>query len=926
MTKHLYYALALVGLTFCSLPAQAQLAVANYSFIDTDTAYTVQTPDSLLFDGATAAFSNDDGTFDNIPLGFSFPYLGRPYDNVYIAVNGCIGFDAGSFNGGIRDFSNSGGALFKNSGNKDAIAFLNADQYAPIDPNGAFIGIKRGIQNGQHYFLMTWEHMHRYSAGSAAGDDINLQVYLWESGRVNIIYGASTIGSSVDRLEQVGLLGDTITDFIAIGNDWPGPLASSSDNTTSLPLTASDVWTDGRMFSFFPPEPTANDLKASVLVLPGINNPLCGGSATQQIQLRITNLGSTAVTSVPAGYRLNGGAAVTQTITLPTPLNTYQSTVITLTDANGVDLSANGTYNVCAFVSLPGDAVTLNDSACYSQALGADLLLPSTRVFDSYDSLTTHGWHRAQGRGGRQAYTNFNIEQETIGTNDVLAVYYSDFTAIPYSWVIRDGIRNTSSGTKAVAFKLAVGQISFGSPTMNPVSSIGNDDTLKVRVSTDCGTTWSTLRSFTQSDVANRDLSNNLNTFIVPILGVNPGQTFSIGFDFIAGNNAAPDYYYFVLDSVVFGGDPDVRAVAVQGVRPFLGYCFGDPQPITLSFTNTGFVAIDSVTLSYTANNGAPVTQQYVNHLNPGESDTVTFNTPFLPTTYGPQNITVTATTPGDILIGNNTTTFVTQVGAAQPLPSTAYTGFNNLAANGFLTGTGPGGALAGGFYNSTDYGSATPTAAVTVSPLATVSQSWLISPSLYGQVSSPVNVQFKLAVTSGATGNFPNADVGADDSLNVYYRVHCGAWQLVYAYTAAFIQSHAITNQLRFQEIDFPGIAVTDTFQLAFVATDAGTRPNHYYRWHINGLRVADVVATRPALQALGLSLAPNPASGSAYISGLKGEATATLQDLQGRALSIATLTATDNRLDLRGIAAGTYLVQVETASGRATQRLVIE
>jgi hypothetical protein len=101
---------------------------------------------------------------------------------------------------------------------------------------------------------------------------------------------------------------------------------------------------DAGVVSFLAPSASANcDLDDSV-----------------QVQVRVKNYGADTLFSLPVNYRINGGSAVTETIsdTIP-PDGTYDYTFTTY-----ADLSTAGLYDFDrAWTSLIGDTMTVNDSA-----------------------------------------------------------------------------------------------------------------------------------------------------------------------------------------------------------------------------------------------------------------------------------------------------------------------------------------------------------------------------------------------------------------------------------------------------------------------------------------------------------------------------------------------------------------------------------
>ncbi|UOG74537.1 FG-GAP-like repeat-containing protein [Hymenobacter tibetensis] len=85
-------------------------------------------------------------------------------------------------------------------------------------------------------------------------------------------------------------------------------------------------------------------------------------------------------------------------------------------------------------------------------------------------------------------------------------------------------------------------------------------------------------------------------------------------------------------------------------------------------------------------------------------------------------------------------------------------------------------------------------------------------------------------------------------------------------------------------------------------------------------------VLSTRNAAQNLPLSLYPNPATSTTTVEAPQ-PVQLTLLDLTGRTMRKGTILARRHEVDLRGLAAGLYLVRCETTDGRlGMQRLVVK
>ena len=84
----------------------------------------------------------------------------------------------------------------------------------------------------------------------------------------------------------------------------------------------------------------------------------CGLSTSDSVKVQIKNFGADTLTSVPVSYELNGGAAVTETITTPIlPGDTLEYTFTSV-----VNLSVPGSYSFKLYSGVVLDANPLNDT------------------------------------------------------------------------------------------------------------------------------------------------------------------------------------------------------------------------------------------------------------------------------------------------------------------------------------------------------------------------------------------------------------------------------------------------------------------------------------------------------------------------------------------------------------------------------------
>ncbi len=172
------------------------------------------------------------------------------------------------------------------------------------------------------------------------------------------------------------------------------------------------------------------------------------------------------------------------------------------------------------------------------------------------------------------------------------------------------------------------------------------NDSLLIEVSTDCGITFSSIvYQKGGSSLASTAISNRIfrptaanqwakDTVTLSNFG---GQNIVIRFTNVTayGNNT-------YLDSIQLDTAAAVVQTTVDGsVSRIIGLngVINAPTSISGVLRNIGTAAISNQTLSYTVNGGSPVISNVSGTINPGDSATLTFATPFSPTAGGSYRI-----------------------------------------------------------------------------------------------------------------------------------------------------------------------------------------------------------------------------------------------------------------------------------------------
>jgi len=340
--------------------------VSTYSFSQSAGTYSPITGGTVL-----GVPTNDDTSFPNNPIGFTFWYNGVAYSSFSVNSNGFIAM------GGT--ISSSYTSLSTGASN-NVIAGLNADlQGEPA------IGELRYQTIGtapNRTLVVQWSNYDNWSS-STNTNLYNFQIRLEESSNVvNVTYGTSTPNQV--RTFQVGLRGNSSADFnnreIANGlHTWSTSIAGTS-NTATCEMNSTLAPASGQIYSWTPPPapaaPTSltfTAVTASGMTLNWVDNSTIETSFF--VERSLDN-----ITFVPAGT-----VTSTSTATTGTPYTLVQSGLFSNTlyyyriYAVGITLSP----------AVSGQQATLPGSLCGTFTVGPTGAYPSLTA--AFAAVATNG-------------------------------------------------------------------------------------------------------------------------------------------------------------------------------------------------------------------------------------------------------------------------------------------------------------------------------------------------------------------------------------------------------------------------------------------------------------------------------------------------------------------------------------------------------
>ncbi len=227
-----------VLLAFLLMAVCAQALVSEYTFSSNLGTYTEITGGTVLGDN-----TNDDESFNAIPLGFTFSFNGAEYSEISVQTDAFLAFGSSVLNSTL--------AISSPTGTNNIASALNRDLMSR--PDGELSYLLTGTTPNR-VFVVQWKNYRRILS-TAVNDIFNFQIQLHESNNAIIFaYGTfSLVTLTTAPTVQVGLRGDSNADFNnrATTTNWAATTAGTAANATCA-LNATVYPPDGLKFIFAP--------------------------------------------------------------------------------------------------------------------------------------------------------------------------------------------------------------------------------------------------------------------------------------------------------------------------------------------------------------------------------------------------------------------------------------------------------------------------------------------------------------------------------------------------------------------------------------------------------------------------------------------------------------------------------------------------
>ncbi len=217
-------------------------AVGGYTFASSSGTYTAITGGTQHGSGSGL----DDDNYNAVNIGFSFTFNGTAYTQLNINANGFVRF------GGTAFSLSCGFAPISSTDTTNCIN-LAAAMTRDLAANSTSSEIRSQLTGSSpsQVFVVQWKDFKRYLD---SGESYNFQIRLYEtSNKVEYVYGSFTEGSTTDGAPQVGIKGDSTTDFNnRTGTNWAASTAGSS-STATMTLSSTSTPSTGQTYTWTPP-------------------------------------------------------------------------------------------------------------------------------------------------------------------------------------------------------------------------------------------------------------------------------------------------------------------------------------------------------------------------------------------------------------------------------------------------------------------------------------------------------------------------------------------------------------------------------------------------------------------------------------------------------------------------------------------------
>jgi len=487
---------------------------------------------------------DDDELSAGLPINFNFEYGGVNYTHLKASSNGFLNLDTSKTGTRLtNDLDNVGEPII-----------------APLwdDLDGRASGSKASyLTSGtspNRVFTIEWLKW-EWNYGASA-EVVSFQVKLYETtNKIEFIYRPETSMPN-SPTASIGVTGTStgVGTFLSLNGTGATPTASSTVETLNL-STAPD---SGRTYAFT--EPTCK--------APGnIRDSLTTGISNYVVFDSKTGSGKTVLYEYGApGFVPGTGTTLTDT-----------------TDAKGAYKLINGlrsstVYDIYIRIICSGTDTSKPAKYTFSTTYSNPQKIIFTNFTGANLGAVQSGWSESTGtpipQGSTSTWTNSNAAQTTALGKATARINL--YTNTHEEWLISPKILIKS--TDSIKFTAAVTDWNSGA-----TASMGSDDSLKIMVSNNGGTTWNNIGAI----VSSTSINNSLSDFKYP-LGAYAGSSVIVGFLAQDGPTDNTEDYDMHIGEIFIGTPPLKEMVLVDVIDPQEGSCGLDSMKFQVVIKNDG--------------------------------------------------------------------------------------------------------------------------------------------------------------------------------------------------------------------------------------------------------------------------------------------------------------------------------------------------
>ncbi|GAB3830642.1 hypothetical protein GCM10028821_19310 [Hymenobacter jeollabukensis] len=709
-------------------------------------------------------------------------------------------------------------------------------------------------------------------------------------------------------------------------------------NNAGVPVSGITVDFDGETRSTTTPDiggdeftPAALDIAAAELISPAATG--CYG-ATEAVTVRINNQAAGTLNFA------NNPVTVTVVVTPPTgSAQTFTTTVSTGTLASAasqnvtlpgtLNMSAAGAYSFAVSATVTGDGNPGNDQVTVTRTATAVAAQGQVVTFTGFtgSNLSTvfPGWTEATGAtvptGTTSSWVNGTLP--TGNTTAKLNLYDLGKN----DWIVSPKFLATAS----TVLTFDAGLSDYNATTADPAGMTGTDDFVEVRISTDCGVSFTRIPAFAQFNATNQPSNGSLTSYSIN-LGSYAGQQIIVAFFASEGTvNDGPDYDFHVDNLRV--NSPvaiDLAASALAAPTATQG-CYSAAEAVTVTVRNDGTQTLDfavnpaTVTAVVTTPGGAQTLTGTVSTgtLAAGATQNVTLTGTLDMSATGTYSFALTATVTGDLNTSNDGLTPAVTRTVTAPVAGTATASSRNVCVSGTVTLTLTGAANGSiQWQQSTDNVTFTDisgaTAATYTTPVLTATSYYRAQVRCAAQTAATSNVltitvtnptvtstNTPVTVCSGNTATL-TATAPTGTSLR-FFEASTGGTALA---TGTSFTTPALTASRQYFVEAFSGVSES-VGKASTNGGDGTTTTGGLYFTTTDGLTIRQVTVYRTA----------NAAAGTATIQLLSGSSTAAANVISSVTVNVpantsASVSPTDLTVNLAVPSAGSYTLYLSAAS----------